>query len=149
MRTSKSCPKCHVSIAADATSCDCGWVKARPPESPNARPLGYRQCEWTSDHQRCRYPGSMSSNTHEGGPWYCSLHFACESAAYGASIVEASRDYQHPTPAELDAAHRAEVSARLKARGLDRQPNETVKQWMKRTSEWMRGKGTKTFKDAA
>jgi hypothetical protein len=111
---------------------------------------GYRECEWKSDGRQCRYPATMSTNTHEGGPWYCCHHFGCDSAAFGAQVVDASRDYRHPTPEEIEAERMIEVRASLKAKGLDRQPNEDVRIWRARTSAWMRGKdGMKRFEDAA
>lgn len=140
-----NCPGCKRELPDVATACRCGWVIS----GNKSRPRGYRQCEWKADGKCCLYPGSFSPNTHEGGPWYCALHDGCDSASYGASVVDASQDYHHPTEDEIMAAHNARAAASLKAQGLDRQPGETIAQWMKRTSEWMRGKGPKTFNDAA
>lgn len=123
-------------------------VKALQPYT--ATPHGYKQCEWRADGVQCRYPGTISTNTKEGGPWYCGLHFQCDSAAYGASVVEASKDYQHPTAEQIEAEHMREVRASLDAQGLARLPGESALAWRKRTSEWMRGKATaKRFDEAA
>lgn len=111
--------------------------------------LGYRQCEWISDNRRCLYPGSISTNTHEGGPWYCGLHFQCDSASFGATVVDASRDYRHPTPEEMEAEHLERAKASLKARGLDRRPDETVRQWVHRTARTIGEPKFKKFEDAA
>lgn len=122
-------------------------VRRRDPEidkalgSTAAWPLGYQQCEWESG-ERCKYPGSMSTNTHAGGPYYCRLHFGCESAQLGAIIVEASRDYHHPTPEDIARTHAEGVRARLGPLGLLRQPDETVIAYRARTLEWMKSKAT-------
>lgn len=138
------CPKCRRYIEDGSEShMVCGWnVSQREPEK-----LSYRPCEWLSDGRQCMYPGTMSTNTHEGGPWYCHHHFACDSAAFGSAVVEASRDYRHPTPEEIEAERMVEVRENLKARGLDRKPGESVPDWRKRTSLDIRV--TKRFQDAA
>jgi hypothetical protein len=121
-------------------------VKALQPSSGQS----YRACEWLSDGRNCRYPATMSTNTHEGGPWYCCLHFQCDSAAYGAQVVDASRSYVHPTPEEIEAERMVEIRANLKALGLERKPGEDARAWRARTMEWMRGRGGfKRFEDAA
>jgi hypothetical protein len=37
----------------------------------------------------------MSSGTNGDGQFFCSAHFGCMDGRAGASIVQASRDYQH------------------------------------------------------
>lgn len=140
------CPKCRHYIEDGSEShAVCGWnVQQRAPEK-----VSYRTCEWSSDSRQCRYPGSISPNTRDGGPWYCALHYACDSAAYGAEVVRASMDYRHPTIEELQAERTVAALESLKAKGLDRQPSESSKDWMKRTSLWMRGKGPKRMDEAA
>ena len=61
----------------------------------NDRSLGYGRCEWESNGEQCRYPGSISRNTNGHGPWYCAAHDDCRSGAHGAQIVEVSRNYKH------------------------------------------------------
>jgi hypothetical protein len=73
------------------------------------RPLGYSQCEWLSDGERCRYPGSISRHTNGHGPWYCSAHDLCLTGMDGAQIVEASRNYRHRPIVERDARYVKEV----------------------------------------
>lgn len=34
-----------------------------------------RQCPWNDHGIRCQNTGSVSLDTHGGGPWYCSKHF--------------------------------------------------------------------------
>jgi len=73
------------------------------------RPLGYSQCEWVADGERCRYPGSISRHTNGHGPWYCGAHDRCGGGALGAQIVTASLGYRHPTLEERDARYIREV----------------------------------------
>ena len=88
-----------------------------------SNPAGYQQCDWDSAGRRCRYPGSISTNTGAGGPYFCRLHFGCADPIFGAQIVEASQDYQHPTEAERMAERQKEADAFCKKMGL-----ETVEQ---------------------
>jgi len=73
------------------------------------RPLGYSQCEWVADGERCRYPGSISRHVNGHGPWYCGAHDRCGSGPLGAQIVEASFGYRHATMEERDARYVREV----------------------------------------
>lgn len=96
-------------------------TKLLPTETGSSNGLGYQQCHWNSDGERCRYPGSLS-NTAYGDPkdtvWHCSLHFDCGDAFEGAAIVSASRDYQHQTFEQKQAEHRATAIAYCDALGL-------------------------------
>ena len=103
-----------------------------------AQPLGYQQCEWLAGTERCHYPGSMSTNTGSGGPYFCRLHFACSDPIYGADVVAASRDYKHPTEAESMAAHTQQAKANLEAYGLARGETEAFSAWRKRCMQWVR-----------
>jgi len=77
------------------------------------RPLGYSQCEWIADGQRCRYPGSSSSNTKGHGPWYCTAHAGSlllhDGPVVAAQIVERSMNYRHLTMEERDARYVRDV----------------------------------------
>lgn len=102
--------------------------------------LGYIQCEWTDGSSRCRYPGSLCSNTGPGGPWYCSPHFDCRDPLMGATIVQASMDYRHPTPEERRVEHHEKAEAYALALGL-KTPAERrawIKRQVSRLSERMR-----------
>ena len=100
----------------------------------HANDLGYQQCEWESAGERCRYPGSMSTNTHEGGPYFCREHFACKDPMWGATVVEASRDYRHVEPGgpEYLAAATQKAKAALEGSGMARQPGESFDAYRKR-----------------
>jgi hypothetical protein len=124
-----SCPECDRPLHPAATDCRCGWKK------PNYRvsaPNGYQQCEWIAANEQCRYPGSITTNTHEGGPYFCRLHFGCDDGHWGAQIVEASRDYKHLSLAELIQEQTERAKENLRAKGLARRPDETPGAWRKR-----------------
>lgn len=72
--------------------------------------LGYPQCAWEADGRRCRYPGTLSHVTLASAdtPFYCGAHFDCSSPAFGAQVVEASENYQHPTREERDRGFRTQ-----------------------------------------
>lgn len=70
-------------------------------------PVSYPPCTWSTDGERCRFPGTMTSSA-VGGPdtqWFCSLHFGLIDLERGAQFVRASRDYVHrpagKTPEDL------------------------------------------------
>lgn len=75
------------------------------------RPLGYQQCDWQADDNRCRYPGSISNHTNGSGHWYCTAHDRAHTDGAGpriaAQIVAASLNYRHLTHTERDAIARA------------------------------------------
>lgn len=85
-------------------------MAGKRPQPTQQSSNGYIQCDWVSGGTRCRYPGSLSSNTGPGGPWYCRPHYDCKDAMLGASIVDASADYTHQVPGRT-----AEDTARAKA----------------------------------
>jgi hypothetical protein len=134
------CPECSKQLPDIAIACRCGWTKPGSNYVGASFPLGYQQCEWESSGERCTYPGSISTNTKEGGPYYCRLHFGCRDGAYGAQIVEASRDYRHPTEAEILAEHTQRAHKSLKELGLERREGETVSAWIKRTAGYVKAK---------
>lgn len=76
--------------------------------------LRYIRCEWVSDYERCRYPGTLSPNTRGGGPWFCRGHFGCDDPVLGAQIVSQSNNYARPTYQNRisQIAHRAEIRCR-------------------------------------
>ncbi len=120
---------------------ECGEYK-KAQDKPAGFPLGYQQCEWLSGQDRCRYPGSISTNTHEGGPYYCRLHFGCESGHFGAQIVEASQDYRHPTEDELAAEHTRKARERLGPLGLLKAQEESPEAYRARCMAFMKSKVT-------
>jgi len=79
--------------------------------------LGYVQCDWRSS-ERCRYPGSLSSNPGPGGPWYCRAHFDCRDPIAGADIVQASMDYRHSDPVQRRAEDQVRADAYCANLGL-------------------------------
>lgn len=48
--------------------------------------------------ERCHYPGSVSHDTHGGGPWYCRHHFFCSEQSEGGRIVAQSRKWKPGDP---------------------------------------------------
>jgi hypothetical protein len=109
-------------------------------QQSNPHPLGYQQCEWMAGEVRCRYPGSISTNTHEGGPYYCRLHFGCDDGSWGATVVEASKDYTHPTQAEINAEHVKRAKSFMAQHGLARHPDESLPMWTRRVMVWIKAK---------
>lgn len=132
------CPKCHSEIG-NSTRCGCGWRKQSmrerfmAHEKANPFPLGYQQCEWDSGGVRCKYPGSLTTNTHEGGPYYCRHHFGCDDPIFAADVVEASQDYRRETDAEVVARMNAEAKKNLAEKyGLVRGESESSKAYIDR-----------------
>lgn len=149
------CVKCGEELFDPWTCNACGW-KARRSKGAGGRsasetfPLGYQQCEWISNRERCSYPGSLSLNTHEGGPYYCRLHFGCDDPVFGAQIVEASRDYVRPAESEALAAHNARARELMVAQGLAQRAGESAAAWRRRMIFWMKERTKfRTFEDAA
>lgn len=136
------CYECQGELNAAGVCIECGAGSHKPLEKKPGFPLGYQQCEWLSGQARCKYPGSISTNTREGGPYYCRLHFGCESGHFGSQIVEASRDYQHPTAEEVSAKHTLEAKERLKDKGLLRLPGESPEAFRARCMAWMKSQAT-------
>lgn len=131
------CPMCHAELTVGAPCPECGWAQEKKPKAA-VFPLGYQQCEWLANGERCRYPGSMSTNTGSGGPHYCREHFGCHDGAWGALVVEASRDYRRPTEDEIMAEHTARARANLAKWGLGRGPEESERAWMRRGMEFLK-----------
>lgn len=140
-----SCPDCDKPLRQGATSCGCGWVLRKVTQDRAT----YSQCEWTTDTLRCRYPGSMSTNLACTGPWYCRLHYGERNPVFAAQIVQASLDYRHPTPDELDAEARARAEAYCRSVGMLKRDGESVESYARRRKEWLRERFTKVFKEAA
>jgi len=141
-----SCPSCDTPLRRGARSCSCGWMAQGVSKQS---PLGYSQCDWESDGLRCRYPGSMSTNLACTGPWYCQPHYSCRDPIFGAQIVQASLDYQHPTQEELDAEARARAEAYCRSVGMLKRDGESSESYTRRRKEWLRERFTKVFKEAA
>jgi hypothetical protein len=64
-------------------------------------------------------------------------------------IVQTSSKSVAELNAEREAEHMARVREFLSANDLERRPGESVDAWRKRTLEWMKDKGIKTFGKAA
>lgn len=65
------CPQCKLPLANNAVCCNgCGW--SRPGAASAA---SHFLCSHEDRGQRCSAPGSFSSSTLGGGPWFCSDHF--------------------------------------------------------------------------
>jgi hypothetical protein len=134
------CPKCHSELG-NATYCGCGWRRRSMREQfrereVNHHPLGYQQCEWESNGERCKFPGSMSTNTHSGGPYFCRLHFACDDPAYGSQVVEGSRDFHRETTQEAIDRLTAEARKSLAERGLQKRKGESLSSYLGRLRAW-------------
>lgn len=112
---------------------------AKALSSQARHPLGYQQCEWEAESQ-CLYPGSLSTNLHEGGPYYCREHFACKDPVWGATVVEASKDYRHIVPGSAEYLAQATRTAQegLKASGMERRPGELFSIYRGRCMRFMR-----------
>lgn len=91
----KICPKCGDEHPVSATYCGCGhkWGGSSRDYAASSGPVDpmYGCCDWTSDGQRCHYPGTHSDSTQGGGPWYCAGHAKCTDGKLGHDIVEQSR----------------------------------------------------------
>jgi hypothetical protein len=124
------CPKCGAEIGK-STYCGCGWSRAGNAHANSDRLLGYQQCDWNSDGERCRYPGSISPHPGKGGPWYCRMHFGCEDMSFGAEVVIASRDYKHESNEEKRNKNMAEAEAFCLAQGLKTVADKRA--WLKKT----------------
>jgi len=97
------CARCEhkFDIRAHKECPECGEPYLDHKKLKDERPLGYPQCEWQAGGERCRYPGSVSSN---GKAWFCRGHYACSDPVTGAAIVEQSRAYKHVSPSDTTAA---------------------------------------------
>lgn len=135
-----SCPDCDKPLRQGATSCGCGWALKRIPQER----VTYSQCEWSTDSQLCRYPGSMG-----GGPWYCRLHYGCKDPIFGAQIVQASMDYQHPTQEEIDAEARRKSTEYCQRIGMTRKDGESEQAYAIRRRNWLKEKFQTAMKVAA
>lgn len=93
----RHCPECGESLGQDARKCACGWApKAVGKAYAEPADLNRFRCEWEANGERCHNPGTSTTNTLGGGPWFCSPHFGCSSGALGQAIVEESRDVFFP-----------------------------------------------------
>lgn len=107
----RHCPECGTHTAKSSTEA-----------AALGYPLGYRQCDWESNHLRCRYPGTISTATNGQGPFYCRYHFGCDSATYGEQVVQASQDYEHMSKAERTAEATAAARANSGGTALRKVP---------------------------
>lgn len=101
-------------------------MKKREEVSTNVQAQSDHQCAWVASGERCRYPGSISAQTNGGGPWYCSLHFGCDSGIAGHDIVLASRSYRPLRPDEISKEFQLVVQADLAVRKLKGTRNEAI-----------------------
>lgn len=96
------CPDCSADLKPRSTACECGWrkeFKARRYDGDStARGADFEPlcCQWEADGRRCRYPGTISADTHGGGRWYCAAHDQCADPLLGAQIVEQSHREHGP-----------------------------------------------------
>ena len=61
-----------------------------------------RTCAYENAGQRCQYPGSTSTSTLGGGPYYCRVHINERGTPLAAQALQASRTYLEPRPPEDD-----------------------------------------------
>jgi len=57
-------------------------------EATNTLQCAYRD----GDNRGCRFPGSCSTNTLGGGPWFCFDHFREQNNAFADEVVSISRE---------------------------------------------------------
>lgn len=87
MKGYHECPECGAEHKLNVKECGCGYrwgAKANPPDVHRGL------CEWQADGMRCGNPGSCSTSTTGGGPWYCLDHSTCKDGLIGAEIVRRS-----------------------------------------------------------
>ena len=78
----RDCPKCGDPIADRQDACSgCGWTKpGRKAAAAAFDPLHFL-CSHEDRGERCAKPGTLSSSTLGGGPWFCAEHFPPFKAA--------------------------------------------------------------------
>lgn len=132
---SRDCPQCGNPLIAPFKSCACGWGAPKRAEREQPRHDGF--CSWHANGKRCRYPGSLSSNTNGAGPWYCRYHFGCTDPVIGAQILDESQEYKPVTKGDQEREHSEAVAKRLKAKGLDQKAGETRGQYIGRLRNYI------------
>lgn len=85
------CPDCSGFLKPNARKCACGWSATPLRKLAPVAGLDQHRCEWLSNGERCHWPGSCSTDTHGGGPWYCTAHNDCDDMEKGLRIVVESR----------------------------------------------------------
>jgi hypothetical protein len=133
----RECPKCGVTLTAQATYCGCGWRqrKGNPKASSEDSVAPIPDCcEYTNGFKRCRYPAVFSPSTRGGGPWYCRFHARRVDSTRAAQIVDESQEFV--AEAGVDQQFEREVQQSLKANGLQRRPNESTADWHARMREF-------------
>ena len=68
----RDCPKCGAAVDGEVCGV-CGEGRREKPKSAPRDPDWWR-CADVYRGQRCGKAGSISHNTHGGGPWYCRQH---------------------------------------------------------------------------
>lgn len=96
------------------------------------------QCDWETEGQRCRFPGSVSHSVTGGGPWYCAGHARSSDLRSAARIVRESMSWRSMSRDEADAMHAVQVEAWLEERGLARTNDETRSAYIARLRDFVR-----------
>ena len=113
------CASCGSKYDADEGACPaCGEIQPIAGKTQKSWPLGYRQCDWSANGKQCRHPATISQDTRGEGQVFCSLHYACTDPAFGAQVVQASRDYVHVKPG-LTEQDQLAAEAYCKLHGLN------------------------------
>jgi hypothetical protein len=69
----RHCPDCGETLNIDARRCECGW-KSSQTQQQTYDPRRHL-CSDDYRGQRCSQPGTLSTSTMGGGPWFCHTHF--------------------------------------------------------------------------
>ena len=92
---------------------------------PVSDPGNTLQCGYHDERgRRCRFPGSLSTDTQGGGPWYCSWHFREQHSASAEEVVGISLE-EGPTfydTAEVRRIAMKNLEARRERYGLLPEP---------------------------
>lgn len=88
-----------------------------------------KTCQWTFYGLRCRFPGSLSTSTIGGGPWFCKYHVRTEDLETGKDIAEKSQQW---VPVDDMDHFRREVILTLRENKLTKKADEPPKIWLDR-----------------
>lgn len=67
------CPDCGDPLSQSGVCGSCGYGRNSKAKGP-APNLNWWRCSNVERGQPCAKPGTVSHNTHGGGPWYCLAH---------------------------------------------------------------------------
>ena len=67
------CPDCGDPLSQSGVCGSCGYGRGNKPKGPPVDPLWW-QCTNVDRGQRCAKAGTVSHNTHGGGPFFCLQH---------------------------------------------------------------------------